>query len=106
MLYALESGFLISFCEFSFSCSQFSNTDISFKAANDRVVFSQQTCVHSKYVQFFLSTCGLCAFKQGGGGCKYSLSCFEYLIRSSQGINDFSTLSILIFHLSFHILHT
>lgn len=33
----------------------------------------------------------------GRGVCKYSFSCFEYLIQSSQGINDFDILSVLIF---------
>jgi len=42
----------------------------------------------------------LCAFKWGGG-CRYSLSCFEYLIQSSHGINDFNILSLLIFKCHF-----
>lgn len=53
-------------------------------------------CVLLKYVQFFLSTRG-CVHLKGAGGCKYSFSCFEYLIQSSQGINDFDILSVLIF---------
>lgn len=50
-----------------------------------------------KVCSVFLSTCGLCAFSRGrGDGCRYSFSCFEYLIQLSQGINDFSILFVLI----------
>lgn len=38
----------------------------------------------------------VCIFK-GGEGCIYYFSCFKYLIQSSQGINGFSILSLLIF---------
>lgn len=40
---------------------------------------------------------------QRGEGCKYSFSCFRYLIQSSQGINGFSILSILIFKCHFTV---
>lgn len=85
---------------FFFSCSQFNTTDIIFKAADDSVILSQQMCVLLKYVQFSLSTCG-CVHLNRVGGCKYSFNCFEYLIQSSQGINDFNILSVLIFKCHF-----
>lgn len=49
-----------------------------------------------KYVQFFLSTCGG-VHLNGVGDANIPLNCFEYLIQSSQGINDFDILSVLIF---------
>lgn len=72
------------------------------KATNDRVILSQQICVLLKYVQFFCLHVVCVHFKRGEG-CGYSFGCFEYLIQSSQGINDFNILSVLIFKCHFTV---
>lgn len=69
-----------------------STLDIKCSTTYDNALLNQHVCA-LKMCSVFLSTHSLCVFQtREGWGSRYCFSCFEYLIQSSQIINNFNIL--------------